>query len=385
MTSEYKENRKIISIISAIAFMVIFYDIFSLGVQDPIKFSIIKILFIASFFLPIQLFKIPKLKNYASSLTMLFFYAYVAYYSITFHYSYHAAYIEFFMAGPLIFKLKKPQFLITHVIGLIVFLWGTNYIPPGIEIEYFIKSIKEVTIIVWVFSFFWYFSIHKINEKFKEQEKKFAELGKTSSFLLHEIQAPLNRLKSNHHIEEERVKEIDHIGNILNVSQAISSKKLENIQHEPINIKNIIDNNIKNYLNAIRFDDIKLDVTVADCDLKTNKELSTIIIKNLIQNAVEHLYSLENTKNKSLIIKGIKQKDNYQFSISNNYSKSKSIKVSDMFEPLFSTKEGVMSRGLGLFICKKISEVLNLDITNSTNEDMIKFECTWANHSHFNV
>ena len=320
VNEEYKEAKKVISIISAITFLVIFYDIFVHDAQNVIQFAIIKLLFIASFFLPIQLLKFSRAKDYAAPLTMIVFFLYSHYYMTTLHYSYYTAYIEFFMAGPLCLRFKRKHFLITYSFGLVLMVWGTLQLKGSTGNQSLTEDALQTAIPVWLFSIFWFFSIIKIREKMALQEKKFAELGKTTSFLLHEIQSPLNRLKDSHHIEKERIQEIDQLNNILNISQAISAGKIESLENKTFLISESIHNQIDKYDKQISASEIKIETQLETCDINSNRELFNILINNLLKNAIEYLHSQKDEKNKIISISGEIKKTHYYFSISNNFS-----------------------------------------------------------------
>ncbi len=374
-SDEYKEVKKLTQFISGIIFLVIFYDIFVHGAKDVIIFSFIKLIFIASFFIPIQLLKYPKLKDYAPVGSMLLYFYYAHYYMLTLHYSYYTAYIEFFMVGPLILRFKRIHFLTTYILGLALLIWGTLQLQGSTGDQSYTEDVLQTTIPVWLFSIFWYFSITKMRDKIANQEKKFAELGKTSSFLLHEIQAPLSRLNSNQQDENQRKKELIKINNIINISQAISAKKIENIKYQDFRIKDQVADVLENYEQAIKLSGIELNITLDDIELYTSKELFLILIKNLLINAIEYLNEKSEIDRKLITISGNKVNDNYILNISNSFSSNASSDLIKMFEPLYSTKQGVQTRGLGLFICKKIATILDFRITNERDEDEILFRC----------
>lgn len=200
--------------------------------------------------------------------------------------------------------------------------------------------------------FIYYFGIYpKLNKV--ASDLKFTSIGKSTSFIMHEISKPVDRL--SHKNEKYFSKEIEEISEMLSIAQDIRSNKILNAKKEVCNLRDIVEERLNHYQSFLTYFNIKVINEIPDdyIVMAPHKYIN-IIIDNLIKNAIEASKLVEPVDNRFL---GLSIKNTY-FTINNPFTVS--IELTKMFEPNNSTKIGNM--GVGLYLCKHFCEALDWDL-----------------------
>ena len=263
------------------------------------------------------------------------------------------AYIGFFF-------LDKKEFTILYLFVFILTLFAFHYSPSPYGFGSLSKEMKSIyqddfiTLMLMTalsYIFFLYPRIKKIKE-----DLKFSNIGKASSFILHEIQKPLSRIQDKNFADED----IDSLRKTVAIAKKLQTDSLNDSNKTAVNLKEITESILKNYQEYLEYFQIKItfhyEYEIYRCDLSA----ITLILDNFIRNAIEA--NKENEDGKRWIeIKSTKTK----IMISNPYLNT--ISQENLFMPLKSTKPGNM--GVGLHLCKTISDaqghVLDVKLKNN--------------------
>jgi signal transduction histidine kinase len=200
--------------------------------------------------------------------------------------------------------------------------------------------------------------------KLTDEEKIFAQHGKASSFLIHEISKPINRLSANPDKFEEEIKQIK---DIFNITKILNQKSLVEEKKEQVSILSVYKEVISKYKKEISELNIKINEGIEDFEIQSDRKCIFIILDNLIKNAIEELV----TKDDKIIEVIICPK---KFSISNKV-------LVQIKEPQFigltvhTTKDGHM--GVGLFIsrilCERLSFSIDFDVSSKIFRSTVTF------------
>lgn len=210
-----------------------------------------------------------------------------------------------------------------------------------------------------------YFLVTYPRIKKLKDDLKFSNFGKASSFILHEMQKPINRM----HAEGGAMQiELDSLKRTLNIAKQLQSGSLETVKMSAVELDKLCSNTIEKYKEFLDYFQIQITYDLHSKTLRSDEIMLGFIVDNLVRNAIEA--NKENQSDKRWIT--FSSQNNY-FTITNPYTTM--IDESDLFTPLKSSKEGNM--GTGLHFCKTISEGLNHSIKarcqNNTFEIRIDF------------
>lgn len=251
-------------------------------------------------------------------------------------------------------------FSFAYYIILIRFLVNNNLLREG-----FLKKSLFIIIIFIIMNIFFIRDIYiNISEKRKleinvEYQNVMDELIHKYRATEHEYKNHLNTLAAMVNLDgdEELSNDINKYVKGIAVSNAYSDLKyIDNVI-----IKAVLYNKIK----ECQEKDIKFNYSVksnmTDC-LIQDTELS-IVINNLINNAIEAVLSLEDRK----INIEIYYDEGHVIQVSNTYDKTKTINFSEIFKKGKSSKGN--NRGYGLYTVKRIVEKNNGSIDVDTKDE----------------
>lgn len=182
-------------------------------------------------------------------------------------------------------------------------------------------------------------------KKLKE-DMKFSNFGKASSFILHEMQKPMNRLNMTVHENDD----LNSLRKTLEIAKKLQQGSINEAKIETISLEKIAAEVMIKYNEFLDFYKIKITFDLAHSKFKSDHELITLIFDNLIRNAIEANKENE-LENRWLTVSS---RDN-GFNIINPFTKM--IAETELFTPLKSSKIGNM--GTGLHFCKTITEGLD--------------------------
>lgn len=180
-----------------------------------------------------------------------------------------------------------------------------------------------------------------------KSERSFSELGKSTSFLLHELSRPIQKLQNN--LESKDQSFLNELIDTLELARVLRNKDYVNINLESFDISALYREIIKDYESFIPYFEIQFQEDVPQSlIINGNAKFTKLIISNLIRNAIEALKDVPNKEDRvmHLII------DQKQFSLTNNCFKK--VDCSKIFDPGYTTKKGNM--GVGLFLTNTLCE-----------------------------
>lgn len=222
-----------------------------------------------------------------------------------------------------------------------------------------------------------------LTEEFNNMKENISNLQDTSKEFFnnatHELKTPLTVIKGYtqllheeefedkdivrmlNNIEDETVRMNNLIQNILTLSK---SEMILNKEKKEINLRNEIEYILNLFDVIIRENGYKINLKLENINIFGIKEDIRTLISNLIDNAIK--YSEANEINISLT-------DNKELIISNKCKDIEDNIKNRLLDPFIkgNTKQHANGTGLGLYLCKKISEKNNFKLTYRINEDKI--------------
>lgn len=206
-----------------------------------------------------------------------------------------------------------------------------------------------------------YLFVTRFRHRINELNEKYAYIGKRSSFLIHEIKTPLNRIISqtsetdspvlnNINAESKRILSIIESVEALIYRPDEIAKTFETFSLNEI--KDRVKSDFESFLNAYNID-LKFDNS--DVTLLGNKSLIYQLFKNIIDNAVEAIGYRENER-PLIHIKAENASEYLVIRILNTHSSMPKSILKKTFLPHFTTKNKPSNKGLGLPLSKCIVE-----------------------------
>ncbi|MGG7076511.1 HAMP domain-containing sensor histidine kinase [Clostridium sardiniense] len=224
-----------------------------------------------------------------------------------------------------------------------------------------------------------------LTEEFNEMKENISSLQDSSKTFFnnatHELKTPLTVIRGYtqllheekfddkdivemlNNIEDETVRMNNLIQNILTLSK---SEMILNKEKEEISLKNEIENILNLFDVIIRENEYKINLILENINIFGIKEDIRTLISNLIDNAIK--YSEGNEINISLT-------NNKELIISNKCKNIEDNIKNRLLDPFIkgNRNQHANGTGLGLYLCKKISEKNNFKLTYKINEDKIIF------------
>ena len=243
------------------------------------------------------------------------------------------------------------KYYITEVINKSDFLEGNLLIDYLYEInKSYIENINKYKI---------------INEEFKD----YIELW------CHEVKTPIatsklvidnNKSKTNDSILEE-IEKIEYF-----VEQVLYFSKSENVNEDyiinKVNLKNIVNEVIKNNKKDLLSKKIKVNIENINVEVESDPKWLTYIINQIITNSIK--YSKE--KNSEIKIYSSNFKNNVVLYISDNGIGIKEEDIEKVFDKGFTGSNGrkiYSSTGMGLYLVKKLCDKLGINISLKSKEN----------------
>lgn len=220
----------------------------------------------------------------------------------------------------------------------------------------------------------YYYALKKstkaMNDKISELEHKYQEYEEYIESFVHEIKTPIAALSlySDNKKDSELKEEVKKMDNL--VEQVLYYARSENTEKDyfvkKIKLSEIIHQVLmqnKSYLlkNKIRVETKNLDLFVA-----TDEKWVIFIINQIINNSCKYM----NKEDKKIKINGIIKKNLSLLEITDNGCGIKESDLPRVFEKGFtgSNRKKEHSTGMGLFLCKKLCNKLNLNISIESKE-----------------
>lgn len=340
----------------------IYYDLTFLKVAPNSLWYFAKTYFILGPFLILYLKIIPKdLKRLILGLHWVIYCTYHVYFISL---SYYMTFAQAAIAFSVMVMFTRVQYIIFATFCFIASAYSIMYSQH--EMFYVAAGMSaksEILINNICFQFvcyiaYYYITIPKLN--LTMAEKRFADYGKASSFIMHEMAKPINRMNQN---PENFKEELNRLNEIYTIANSIRSKENHKVILEGICIESFINEILSKYDSFITMFEIEVKIKSEVKDILTDKKLMFFTLDNLIRNAIEANIEYQGKRyidvlltQKVLIVK------NPFLSI--NFSKE------NLFKPMYTTKQGHM--GVGLYISKMIVDNLGHQLNIEFTRDFFK-------------
>ena len=313
----------------------------------------------------------------------LLFYAYSLYGMIYIDMTYAYSFIEAFFILSLCMTVSLRRYLTVNLLGLVASGVGHWYAvePKFVAAGESFKSHSFVFVfIVFLVLLVTHLAITRFRTRIFELNQRFALIGKQSSFLMHEIKTPLNRVVLN----SEEEMNVEMLAAIRRDSSKISAlvNSVETLIHSPEKIASTFHSfnweelreNLKvdfdSYITAMNMD---LEFENVQGSFYGNKHLMYQLLKNNILNAIEAVGY--NKEKRSLITVTIASNtDSLKLSVTNTNSFIPAKNIGQIFEPHFTTKPSLKNRGLGLALVKTIVEAHGGKISVHSANEVTQFD-----------
>lgn len=302
---------------------------------------------------------------------------YCPYYIVQISITYAFASLQLFFITSNIFLLEKRDYLIFSTViftSTIATIYITNNPYPQLEhLDSLASAISENFVTLFALCFVSYFYTHSKRIQFLKEEFKFSNLGKASSFLIHEISKPIFT-KNN---TNENSDDTKNLKDLISITKYMIGGKIPANEFQEINLKSTIDNVVLK-LNPNELTEA-LNITIKnnipeDILISTSKKGFEIIFANLFKNSLEALAPFYDKKEfqEKLLITLNYDPHNKILSIKNPILDLKNLKSFQNWEDLsFTTKEG--HQGVGLHIAKTLASKANIDFTRQTTDNSVVF------------
>lgn len=363
---------------------VLFWDYYALKADiTSVHYIAVKSLTIGMNFLLVLYFqKKRKVPLWSQDVYAINAYLYALYGMAMIDMTYSFTFIEVFFLLAVVMKTPTLRFIIVNSMGLLACLVGHYYAKEPIFVasgHSFKGHSFVVTLIFYAVALAIHFYFNRYQTKIHELNEKFALVGKQSSFLMHEIKAPLGRVMVN---AAERPS-LEIMDDIRRDSQKISAlvMSVEALIHTPDRLPRTFTTFEWNEVKRNLFLDFNTYLTSMNITLMFegfeggyfgNKHLIAQLLKNMILNAIEAIgfrkdaiseiaLRLENTGNKVTL------------TVSNTNSTIAKRDLGRIFEPHFTTKKNETNKGLGLALVKSIVEAHEGDISVTSLDNRTTF------------
>ncbi len=355
------EEARLFKVIMAIALtllLVIIWDIVGIKVEVTAFYIIQKAIFI---FGPMLVFFIPRL-NYKVKHTIIaclyYLYAYIN--SIYVDSSYFTAFIQFYLGCVFILRYNTLGFAISHAVGFILYflvLIDQQSKLSMVEFDQMAKMMNGAVYPIFFITVMIYFYIRRKEADDQVKSEFFRQVGQNVGFILHEIKQPLKQLQFAQN--DQTLTEVNELLETANILWP--SGKSSNAVKVDLNIREVINGIISEFDSYTKFLNIEISVFEEDHFIRSNRAILRIIIKNIIKNALEEIAGNEGEN----YLK-IKLHSDHSIVIKNNISKK--VNINKVFDAGYSTKRHVANKGLGLYICKNLSDKIGTKLSAYSNK-----------------
>ncbi len=309
---------------------------------------------------------------------MIIFFIYsfygLAFIDMTYHYSFIEAFL--FFSFVLVLNFRSYLFLTIFGFGLFLFALYICPEPPFVAKGFSYKphALVATSIIAFCSSVFYYFITNYRMELYRLNEQ-FALIGKQSSFLMHEIKNPLNRvvqrmesMQSDQFVDQIK-EDSARISSIVQGVETLVSRPDEfNKTFEAFKWEDLVRALEGDFKNILASSGISLKINGFEGEGFGNKYLLFQVLKNLTTNAFEAI-GFNQSNNPEIIILLDKQNSDARIKFMNTHSLIPKAEFHRIFEPLYTTKNNRKNKGLGLTFVKSIIEAHKgtVDVNSGNN------------------
>lgn len=222
----------------------------------------------------------------------------------------------------------------------------------------------------------YYYALKKacksMNDKLSTVEHKYNEYEEYIESFVHEIKTPLAALSlyGDNNNDKEMKKELQKMNNL--VEQVLFFARSENTEKDyfvkKMSLEEIIHSVILEYKEYLLTQKISLHIHNLNIEIATDEKWLSFILSQIIQNSIK--YS-DITKEKKILEIYVKEnKNKVDLIIYDNGIGIKEEDLSRIFEKGFTgtDRKKEYSTGIGLYLCKKLCDRLNLGIKITSKE-----------------
>jgi len=220
-----------------------------------------------------------------------------------------------------------------------------------------LSTLILVIIIISGIAIFSILTIKSANETLREE--KFFTIGELASRLAHDIRNPLTIIKTsidlikinNDNLTEKDLEKISKINNaIYRISRQVENV-LDFVRGKPLNLEK---HSLQKIVNSVledlpKHDKIEIESVGEKIDIQCDYEAMKVVIFNIVFNAIQAIKD-----EGKITITSKKTGNNASITIQDDGPGIPEKEMSEIFEPLFTTKQE--GTGLGLVSCKSIIE-----------------------------
>ncbi|WP_235849012.1 MULTISPECIES: histidine kinase N-terminal domain-containing protein [Bacillaceae] len=216
---------------------------------------------------------------------------------------------------------------------------------------------------------------------------RLAILGQISSSFVHEFRNPLTSVIgfskllrkefSSHPYLDIIDKELDQLN--FRITQFLHTSKMDAADntYEEVDLCDLLEDILKFLYPSIVSNDVKINAHLErNLKLVANKEELKQVFLNILFNSIDAVKQNHKERNIEVICKVSGNGQSFQIKIINNGPVIPTSIRETIFEPFYTTKE--TGTGIGLFVCKKIVEKLNGNISCESNENETIFSIQLA-------
>jgi signal transduction histidine kinase len=375
---------------AAMMVLVLFWDSSALKVDNTsLDYILVKGITIGSYFLlGAYSFHKKKVSLLQQDVYGLLFFGYSFYGMAYLDMTYSFSFIEAFFVLSLGMRTTTTRYVILNIIGLVLLIAGHSMAKEPLFVatgQSYAPHSLTVSSILFTIGAFLHFLITRQQYIINKMNEKFALIGKQSSFLMHEIKNPLNRVVAN---SETKASE-EVMNDIQRDSQKISAlvSSVEILINDPKSLSKTftifdwseVSENIHldfySYLNSMN---ISFNYSELQGKFYGNKPLLYQLLRNHILNAIEAI-GFKKDETSEINIKLENKGKDLILIISNTNSFIPPKDLERIFEAHFTTKKSGSNKGLGLALSKSIVEAHNGKIKAISAANETAFEITIPN------
>lgn len=302
----------------------------------------------------------------------LIYSSYLSYALYSYHF-YHNANFGTIMAlfvGSLYVYIPLFPYLVVQFLAYGLFAistyWHYLHITLSDNLDY--QRIFLLVSLSWLFSIMTYLTVGRRSFLKHISDERYLFLGKSSSFLLHELKGPLNKSLQRESKELEQSEIFQMLELISVMEQMLKGDLLEEGKQRSRSIVDLrpVVNQIQSlYQNLIDSYEITINIT-GEGELRAEMNIVRVILKKLFMNALEEVFD-----KKCRVVNILLSKN--RIKITNKISEGH-IPLNKMFRPQITTKKNVMNQGMGLYVAQLLAQNGGLKLNSSIRDGEISFE-----------
>ncbi len=359
-SQDIKANIILQILILAIVLGVIFWDFQQFGLEITPLYIAVKSLVVVTLAVSIFMTYFKIYVNLWPILDMFVMLIYGFYGMVMIHFTYCFSFWEVYLTISIFFNFSRKIYILLMATGITLNYYGIllsaepEYVKTGMSLK---PDITAGTFIVYILSVAIYFVVTKKKQALYDMQERFANIGKQSSYVFHEIKKPINRLINSSPIHDQDLKRVNNI--ILNVELMLSHSEVFSHSFRPFKLKDIFYEIEKDFRDFFEIYNIQFAFIDHDSkDLMANEDLIYQVFNNLTTNAVEAISQnrLNNKMTDMIKVTAKNSGKKVEISFKNTGPTVPSDIQHKIFNPFISTKEKESNSGLGLSFCKNIIE-----------------------------